>query len=102
MVCHKLGSDSRTPYSGSFIREIQEVVVAVHGGSGGVTGPCVSLKRVAASVLGEIGAAVGDITGEVIVAGSETCAGSACGGGTGLSRGGQIGPRIEGGKPLAS
>ena len=76
MVCHKLGSGSHTPCSGSFVGEIKEVVVAVHGGSGGFTDPCVSLKRVAASVLGEIGAGVGAITWEVTVAGFETCAGS--------------------------
>jgi hypothetical protein len=37
-----------------------------------VTDPCVSLKRVAASALGEIVAVIGAVTDEVTVADSET------------------------------
>jgi hypothetical protein len=58
--------------SAIWIGEIKELVVAGHGGSGGVTGPCVSLKRVAASALGEIVAVIGAVPGELTVAGSET------------------------------
>jgi hypothetical protein len=87
-ACHKLDSDSRAPRSGICVVEVKEVV-AVHGGSGGVTGPCVSLKQVAASALGEIVAIIGAVTGEQTEVGSETCAGFAWRGGNDLSRGGR-------------
>ena len=45
--------------------------MGAHGGSGGATGPWISLRRVAASALGAIGAAVGAVAGELTVADSE-------------------------------